>query len=334
MEDINYRINESPVVFTRLENAQNIKKIAKIFANNKPNYELKPNPYFVIIVGAPGVGKTTKSQQIIKKELGLNYDDFYNISLDSLVERVKPYRNITKRLYNTLKAKKIELGTPELNEKNLAVLSEVYLPTIMSNKSNFALNKTEKAKLAKIEVLGNEKAAEALKKIKTVSIKELPSDLKHLNDMRKEGLKYGINHGLNIIYDTTLRESKNIIKDDIMSILETNNEIKYKIIVILVTADIKNIKNRIKGRHNKMLSNNDPYIRAINPKLTEMFVRENKEGFNIAKTYFKSNKYKNDKPTTLYESDDFTFIEVKNPHHNTTRKNNNRENKNNNWKYF
>jgi hypothetical protein len=330
MDENNYRINKTLVVFKTLENAQNINKIAKIFAKDKPNYELKPNPQFVIVVGAPGVGKTTKSQQIIKKELGLNYDDFYNISLDSLVERVKPYRNVTRRLHKALKDKKSSLGVSELNEKNFGLLSEVYLPTIMSNKSNYSTKVTEASKMEKILALGDEVALEALKKKKS-SPREPASGLKHLNDMRKEGLIYGVMNGLNIIYDTTLTKSKDKIKLDIMPILEMNKNTKYNIIVILVTAKVKNIQNRIKGRHNKMLLENDPYIRAINPNLTEMFVKDNKDGFDNAKNYFKSKKYEMENPSTVYSTNDFKFIEIDNPPLNNTRKNNNG---NINFKYF
>ena len=328
MSQNNFRTNKTPVYFESLDNAQNIKKISKIFANDKPNYELKPHPYFVIVVGAPGVGKTSKSNEIIKKELGLNYNDFYNISLDSLVERVKPYRLSTKRLYNTLKNKKESMGISELNEKNFGILSEMYLPTIMSNKSNFSIKASEEAKLAKIAVIGNETTQAPIKKHKSTA-RNLPSGLKHLNDLRKEGLIYGVMKGLNIIYDTTLTKSKDKIKLDIMPILEMNKEVKYKIITILVIADVKNIQNRIMSRHKKMLEENDPYIRAINPKLTNMFVKDNKEGFDNAKKYFESKSYESEKPSTIYSATDFKFIEVENPSiRNNTRKNNN------NFKYF
>jgi hypothetical protein len=184
--------------------------------------------------------------------------------------------------------------------------------------------------MEKIAVLGNNIATEELKKRKGSS-KNAATGLKHLNDLRKEGLIYGVMNGLNIIYDTTLTKSKDKIKLDIMPILEMNKQIKYKITVILVKAEVKNIQNRIKGRHNKMLAENDPYIRAINPKLTEMFVKDNKEGFDIAKKYFKSNVYYSDHPSTFYEPSDFKFIEVENPPiRNNTRKNNN----NSNFKYF
>lgn len=326
MNDDDYRINKNPVIFKKLENAQNIDKIVKIFAKDKLNHELKPNPSFIIVVGAPGVGKTTKSQHIIKKELDINYNDFYNISLDSIIERVKPYRNTTKRLYNLLKVKKTSLGKSNLNDKNFGILSEVYLPTIMSNKSIFSLNETELAKTNKIKAIGDE----SIKKQKK-TIKKVVSGLKNINELRKEGLIYGVMNGLNIIYDTTLRPNKNIIKDDIISVLEMNKEVKYKIIVILVTSNVSNIKNRIKERHNKMLSENDPYIRAINPNLTELFVNQNKEGFNIAKKYFTSEIYKSEK-MSRYTKDDFKFIEIDNPTiQNNTRKNNNN---NNSFKYF
>ena len=322
----NYRINKTPVVFNTLENAQNVETIAKVFANGKSNVELKPNPYCVIVVGAPGVGKTTKTQEIIKRELGLNYNDFYNISLDSLVEKVKPYINTTRRLHNTLKAKKAELGKPDLNNTNLGILSEVYLPTIMSNKRNFTLGQTEVAKKAKINALGNTKALEALKKGKPGAkntVKNEPSGLKHLNDLRRDGLIYGAMNGLNIIYDTTLAKTKDKIKMDIMPILEMNKDVKYKIIVILVTASEANIQNRIKSRHTKMLAESDPYIRAINPRLTKMFIEDNKKGFDIAKAYFNSNSYSTNIPSTFYTKDDFKFIEVENP---PLRKNNNNNN--------
>ena len=80
-----------------------------------------------------------------------------------------------------------------------------------------------------------------------------------------------------------------------------------------------------------MLNENDPYIRAINPNLTEMFIKDNKEGFDNAKKYFKSEAYQTEIPLTNYKQNDFKFIEIENPTiRNNTRKNNNI----NNFKYF
>jgi hypothetical protein len=326
-----YRLNTTePVVFKTLENAQNVEAIAKIFAKDQPNYKLKPNPYCVILVGAPGVGKTTKANEILSKKLGMKYDDFYNISLDSIVEKVQPYRTVTKRLYNTLKAKKDTIGSPTLNESNFGLLSEVYLPTITSKKTNLSLNNTARAKMEKINTLGNNNAIKALKERKSVNSVAINTGLKNLNELRKDGLIYGVMNELNIIYDTTLISTKNKVKEDIMPILEMNKNVKYKIIVILVTAEARNIQNRIKGRHMNMLAEEDPYIRAINPRLTDMFIKENKQGFDKAKQYFRSDEYKSE----IYTKDDFTFIEIENP----PMKNNTRKNKNNNnnskFRYF
>lgn len=307
-----YRLNKKQVVFKTLENAQNVEAIAKIFAKDKPNYKLKPNPYFVIVVGAPGVGKTTRTQQILEK-MGMEYNDFYNIALDSIVERVEPYRKVTKRLYNTLKAKKMSSNEHNMTEKNYALLSEVYFPTIMSTNINFSLSATEKVKINKIAAIGDATVEEPLKKEK------VKTGLEELNELRKKGLIYGVMNELNIIYDTTLVIKRNKVETDIMPILEMNKNVKYKIIVILVTAEARNIQNRIKGRHMNMLAEKDPYIRAINPHLTDMFIKDNKEGFDNAKKYFTSDEYKSE----IYTKDDFKFIEESNPPNNNYNKNNN-----------
>lgn len=292
-------------MFTTLENAQNTKKIVSIFGNNKPNSELKPNPLLVVLVGSPGVGKTTKAKEFLAKELNADYKKFYNISLDSLVERVKPYRNATKRLYNTLKNKR---GIEPLTNENYAVLSEAYLQTIMTNKSDFKIPHTTQRILNKIEGINR---STAKNKSKT---KAEPTNLKSLNELREDGLVYGIQNGLNILYDTTLVKSKDKIKENIMPILETyKDEVKYKIVVILVTADIDDIKKRLKERHEKMISEEEPYIRAVSPKLIKKFVEENKEAFDKARTYYETGSYEKDVKNTTYTSDDFLFKEIYNP---------------------
>ena len=246
--------------------------VISLFAGKSINELKSETPYCVVLVGAPGVGKTTQAREILKN-IDMDYDKFFNISLDRIIERIKPYRNASKRLYNTIKS------TKNLNDKNYALLSELYLPTIMSHDIDFSLVATEKAKMKKIKG----------------GVKKKRFTFKNLISIRKEALKYAVLNGLNILYDTTLVTNKNKIATEIMPIIELS-PIKYKMMVILVTAPVEVIKNRIRERHRKMLTNS--FIRAINPNLTEKFVKENEIGFENAKKY--------------YNESDIIFIKVEN----------------------
>jgi len=263
-----------------LENAQNIGVITRIFAK-RPISELKQkNPLCIVLVGSPGVGKTTQAKHYLMQK-GLDYDKFYNISLDSIVERVKPYRNTTMRLYNRLKSK-----------DDLSILDTVYLPTIMSHDRNYSLSKTEKSRINKIV------SGAGLKKKKKFT-------LKNLIELRRDGFIYGVKNGLNILYDTTLARNKDKIITEIMPVIEMS-PIKYKIKVILVVAPEDIIKNRLKTRKNKMLSEKEPYIRSINPKAVQKLILDNIIGYENSKKYFTSGRYEKDFDTQ-YKADDFEF---------------------------
>jgi predicted kinase len=357
----------------KLESFQKINDVSKIFSKNRNISTLKPkngeNPVLVIVVGAPGVGKTTKTRGILR-DRGLNYDNFYNVSLDSFVEKIRPYRNTTKKLYNKLQERIASLPNENKSKfynSSAALLSEFYLPTIMSKNTSFSLPRTERGIGRKIKVFGDpiatrtynvkkkvveelgkkEKASEkkekaAEKKEKAAEGKANESEEKKLiclNDMLKKGLEYGIQNGLNIIYDTTLKQNKdnkNKIQLDIMPMLERAKEHKYTIKIILVTATEKEIQGRIKGRHSEMLKEKIPFIRAINPTLTKIYIIDNKVGFNETKKYFKNfSNYTKKNPETRYSSEDFEFIEVENPQNkslNKTQKNNNYNKNNNNYR--
>ncbi len=342
--------------FNRLENLQNVEStVVKIFSKYRNIDVLKPqegkNPTLAIIVGAPGVGKTTKSKEILSK-MKYNYDNFFNISLDAIVEKIKPYREKTKKSYYNLMDKKSELfsNSPSLSNEekygfsnfNAAILADYYLPTVTSTNSNFSLNKTEKNISEKIKryrniTLLNEykkekeeksKKARATKKKKNEESNATPSN-KKLLELRLEALDYAVKNGLNIIYDTTLRPKANIIDRDIMPILEKYKDtVKYKIMVILVTAPQKNIEERIRRRHKAMLEEENPYIRAINPMLTKMFIEQNMEGFKEAKDYFKdTDAYEKKHPDTIYTQNSFIFIEKSNPSIENIKRNLTRKNK-------
>jgi dephospho-CoA kinase len=281
--------------FNTLENAQNIEKIIKIFSHNKSKEELQSNtPTLVILVGSPGVGKTTKVHKFLST-IDLDSNNFYNVSLDSIVERVKPYKEITKEIYNILINEK---GISELSNNNTRLLSNIYLQTIKSRRPNLGQSLIGKSMIDKI-----------ISETTNRKLKPFKSTLKTLNELKEEGLIYGIKNNYDIIYDTTLSSKKDKIKEDIMPLLEKYSDVSYNIITILVEAPIEDIKQRVKKRHNEMLK--EGYIRSIGLPLVEKFVKENKEGFEKAKEYFENNKYnsKNKK----YTSDYFKFYTIQNP---------------------
>ena len=273
-----------------LEEAQDVSVIHNIFSNGKvlPSPE---KPTFVVLVGAPGVGKTTQVKKFLKKD-GKSYESFYHVSLDSIVERVKPYRIATKLLYDEMKKKQ------ELTDEDYAILNEVYLATIMSTDNGFDLNYTVHRILNKIE-----------KRDKRKKEANPATDLQSLYEMRAEGLQEGIHRGYNIIYDTTFSSKKNVMKEDIMPLLESS-PIKYHIHVMLVEASKEQIKRQLAKRHKNMVK--EQYIRAMPPKLTGKFMEENKKGFEIAETYFTSGKYQTNVKKSKYSPLQFVFQKVEN----------------------
>jgi hypothetical protein len=310
-----------PITFEKLENAQNVGRVLSVYSDSKPLYDLKPYPILVIVAGAPGVGKTSKIREILKRKLDFDYNRFVNISLDALVERVKPYRAATKRVYNTLKSK--HDAAENLTNDEYAILSEFYLPVAQQAvESNFRVPQTEARILSKIEALATtatkSTARRSTAKKSAATNENAIKKLKTLNEMRQEAFKEAVKNGLNIIYDTTMRPNSTkteeaVIKRDILPVLNDNSDKKYKILVILVKAEEDEIKERIRGRHKEMLAENNSYVRAINPKLTKMFLEQNKEGFDLFKKYIKDGVFEKEYPTTIYSDKDFAFAEIRNP---------------------
>jgi GTPase SAR1 family protein len=280
--------------YNTLENIQNINEIVKVFSNGKHEEQFQCTPHLIVLVGAPGVGKTSQAKRIIQETTGLQYDNFYNVSLDSLVEKIKPYRNTTRNLYRTIKNKK-----KDLTNENINPIANIYLPTITSKKKNLGLGQSRRRALSKIT--GESFVPDKTKE--TILYTSLP--YRSLIELRELGFIYAVKKGFNIIYDTTLRPDKNIIKENILRILEKESNIKYKVYVILVNAPVEQIKKQLRKRHSEMIK--DEYIRAVRLELTEKYVRENKEGFEIAKEYFKESH-----SNSNYTPKDFEFIEVNN----------------------
>jgi broad-specificity NMP kinase len=290
-------------------------KVVSIFSHGKPmeSLQAKDRPVLVVLVGSPGVGKTSVGSTFLKQHpftSHLTKDDFYNVSSDLLLERVQPYRNATDRLYDLVKESK-----GELTNANFSVLANASLTTIISKKSNFLLPQTEARLRQRLLHPNADKDAPKVcecgcgKTLKPATIKLHMKKIEgeeektmSIVDLTKYGLEIGIQHGLNIIYDTTLKE-RDIIKEDIIPLIRAHKQV-YNIVVLLVTASPEDIKERLRGRHHAMIS--EGYLRAIKYELVEKFVELNERAFHAAKEYYK--KHKRD-----YQDITFDFVEKHNP---------------------
>jgi len=268
--------------FEKLTNFQNIETISNLFSRYQ-HLDQEEHPFFIVLIGSPGVGKTTTARNILNG-LHMNYDNFYNVSLDTLVEKVKPYRSVTRNAYQHMKQ-----GKNKLNNKNYIQLSTIYTSFIYAKQPNFKANQTRRRVINGIKNNGKNSA----------------TNLKSLDTLLWEGLNHGVQNGWNILYDTTVSKTGNKIKKEVMDLLDKNR--KYTLIVIHITADEEQIKEQLSKRHLRMIEEN--YIRAIPPKLVGKFLLENKEGYDVTKHYFETGAYLEKYPDTL---EGFLFLEYDN----------------------
>jgi len=295
-----------------LKNANILEKIVHIFSNGKSMRQLQPaegeRPQLFIVGGSPGVGKTTQIGSIIRK-MGHDPNAFYNVSLDSIVENVKPYRIATKLIYDDLKSRR---GNDPLTDKDLALLSEIYLGTITSKREMMYLTHTVHRLLDKIEQGNAEK-----KPVKAKKKEDVYDAFPTLIERRLEGLEEGIKHGVNIIYDVTFQGRTNVVARDLMPILNKYAEMghpKYDIHIVLISSTPQRIRRQLQMRHEEMLSGPDAFIRAIPPRMIERYIEENQVGYyKIQEDARKADGY--------YEPSDFHFKRIAN----FTNENNERE---------
>ena len=71
-----------------------------------------------------------------------------------------------------------------------------------------------------------------------------------------------------------------------------------------MTSTEEQIRKQLKHRHHQMIK--EGYIRAIGPKLTKKFIKENQVGMDKAEQYCTS-EYQKEYPSTRYTPDKFIF---------------------------
>lgn len=365
--------------------------VASLFMNGKPGeHYVNERPILAIIIGAPGVGKTSQayrflnhylSRKNIVKQAGvhLTYDDFYNVSLDTLIHTVVPYRDATMQTHNDLRRYEGTYSRDKkykqpLTDAQYAAFSDMYLQIVQSKRPDFSVSeqttklrtklglKTVKGGVIRTKPRGNAKPGleyyckhcrEWFKTKKTVTdhyakygepaspvqnaasvanaaaapISVAPISVAPANavaqmahvikrngsllDAMYNGLEYGLTHSFNVLFDTTLKDTKKKIDDRVLPILLRPDVNKYKIIIIHVTAKEAEVKQRLQKRHIEMIHDN--FLRAVNPNLANAFIVQNKNGYEDAFRAYKD-------PANLLLKDskyapfDFKFYEVVNSH--------------------
>jgi len=322
------------------------------------------HPVLVIAIGSPGVGKTSSLIHILNNDpllqkRGITYDHFYNLSLDTIVEHVQPYRNLTRKAYKYAKdgynaintTTKQSLGLPEdFHNKLYAPFANLYT-TVISKKGNntFGLQNAEPKLYTKINtelkqlqtpvkdadstpvdeepftMVGKEfKCNYCGKLFKTQAHFTSGTYLKNrgyqkggtINNVFQQVLQEGMQKSYHMIYDTTFGPNTN--KMDLIMGLLANVPVKYKIIVIHITATEEEIQRRIRQRHLKMID--EGYLRAIKLSLVSHFIKDNANGYDAVKTAYQDPKYVDTfltKNGEHYTVNDFTFINIINHDKNT-----------------
>jgi len=335
-------------------------KINRIFSNGmdlvSPD-EQGLIPYFILLIGSPGVGKTNMINKYITDKLKRNKDNFYKISLDLILEKITPFREATIEIYNKLKPGEREKKTEEINvtfnkkQYGLLNFSTIY----QTSYKNFNITSKKMEKLAEINSLPIPPASNKNRPKKSIVGNIAEDSIQTFSDIADESIRYAIKKRFNIIYDTTITPTFSKILN-IMKMLEEeyqDGQNKYKIKVVLIKAEgeteekknniekqTEQISKQINRRHRNMIHNG--YIRTIRKSLIPTFIKDNRSGFDNAIEYFKTNGYeKREIPKTYkritknmqnklfvqnpkYKSTDITFIDETNIYKKNNKTQNNR----------
>lgn len=101
------------------------------------NLKSHDEPYFLFLTGSPGTGKSTAISKL-KEFAGLDPSDAVHVSLDTLIESVRNFRNKTAK--NTSKSQSVY--SKYLSNKHLTALKKEIFQQAVKDKKNIIYEKT------------------------------------------------------------------------------------------------------------------------------------------------------------------------------------------------
>ncbi len=285
---LNKQIRKNKINSIRFKSSKNITKgqIDTIFSKGMELKEPIEDPYFIILIGSPGVGKTYTLNNIFGNKL----DNFYQVSLDLLFEKITPFREASISIYEQLKGP-LNKNNPvvDFTKENIGLLG---FPSIyLSPYNNFGIANSKAKKNQTIKSMKNGKNKEMPISKKVTKKNQPRSEYGQFYKIADSAIERALNSSYNIIYDTTTAGNSTKI-GKILNMINTYAKRKYKVRVILVEArgtdedQVKKITSQLNDRHRKMLR--EEYIRVIDKDSILTHIIENRQGFEISKKEFKS----------------------------------------------
>jgi hypothetical protein len=259
-------------------------------------------PHFVLLVGAPGVGKSSGHAEAIAREyVPLREAGGYaTINLDILLESLLPFRAGSAMGY-VLKQKYPEQSSftsiHMYGSKKENVGAFGWYDDGSETKGRGAAKVTtivEKAR-SKIYKLGDA-AKENIRKANSVRNSFLPlrdaMTEKSLTDLNDAALKRAILKGVPIIYETTLskvEKSGRVEKfDALMSLLDSIAP-QYTVAIIHLTGETAEVAERMNARQKyEMPYNSLPFYRYVPPSLAADLIFKNNEAVKQIKIDYAS----------------------------------------------
>ncbi len=204
-------------------------------------------PTFVLLIGTPGSGKSTALARL-PELVGLDPEEAVQISLDSLVESVRPFR-----------AETANIAGPMLAE----------LTNVTANNVSTIAKQTSGPYLKYMRLKKNNREGRVGQ--------PLPMSL---NEMRYALLEAALAQGKNIIYERTISDSKkDILKAEVFEKIRASGK-PYKIYVVYTKIDdVDVLRERLRRRPLLMMERKPAFFRGVPPSLGKKFIDMHEEYF-------------------------------------------------------